>query len=105
MNDQNDEQPGEIKIYPRHDEDYDSDAERAKQGGIFTTDGNMLQTPEEDKQDKNTPVTANDRVTADGPDNLQSDSEGRATDSAGTVERKNSEETKLNQGLEEQKKV
>src|SRR3954463_13134462 len=63
-----------------------------------------LQGPGEYDQDKNkNRANEDDRVTASGVDDLQSNSDGAAgTDRAGTAERKNYGDIELNKGLEAQ---
>ena len=61
-----------------------------------------FQSGEEYQADKNNDHT-DDKITASGVDDLQSNSGGAAgTDRAGTAERKPYGDTKLNPGLEEQ---
>jgi hypothetical protein len=65
-----------------------------------------LQGPGEYDQDKNKKhLNEDNRITASGVDDLQSNSDGAAgTDRAGTAERKKYGDTELNKGLEAQAK-
>ncbi|GEO09737.1 hypothetical protein [Segetibacter aerophilus] len=73
------------------------------ENGVFMGDSS-LQTPEEFEKDKKQDHSKEDnRVTASGVDDLQSNSDGAAgTDKAGTAERKPYGDTELNKGLEAQ---
>ena len=75
------------------------------ENGVFLGD-NSLQTAEEFNKDKNQDHSAEDnKVSASGVDDLQSNSDGAAgTDRAGTFERKPFGDTELNKGLEAQAK-
>ena len=75
------------------------------ENGVFLGDSS-LQTPEEFEKDKMGNHSGEDnKVTASGVDDLQSNSDGAAgTDRAGTAERKPYGDTELNKGLESQAK-
>lgn len=75
------------------------------ENGVHLADSS-LQTPEEYELDKNKDHSKEDnRVTASGIDDLQSNSDGAAgTDRAGTAERKSYGDPELNKGLESQAK-
>ncbi|WP_207492061.1 hypothetical protein [Aridibaculum aurantiacum] len=88
---------GENSSRNRRAEESEADAD-----GVYLTADSKLQSPEEYELDKNRDNT-DDRITASSTDDHETNSGGVAgTDRAGTAERKDYGETKLNQGIEEQ---
>lgn len=74
----------------------------ADDDGIYLTSDSKLQTPEEFELDKNRTAEADEQVVSSSDDHETNSGGAAGTDRAGTAERKDYGEPKLNQGIEEQ---